>query len=207
MFSVLGREILSDRRTAGVVAGLKVDGMQSWPAAPLPALPGRGPELRLYDSSDRQVRPVAAGPTATMYVCGITPYDATHLGHAATYLAFDLIHRIWRTSAMTCTTCRTSPTSTIHCSSGPTATASTGASWPPARSRCIARTWPRCGCCRRGNTWRQPTRWPRSSSWWRRCWPPGPPTSSTTPNSPTCTSAPTRPRSSATNRAMTATPC
>ena len=30
-----------------------------------------------------------------MYVCGITPYDATHLGHAATYLAFDLIHRIW----------------------------------------------------------------------------------------------------------------
>jgi len=31
-----------------------------------------------------------------MYVCGITPYDATHLGHAATYLAFDLIHRLWR---------------------------------------------------------------------------------------------------------------
>jgi L-cysteine:1D-myo-inositol 2-amino-2-deoxy-alpha-D-glucopyranoside ligase len=69
--------------------------MQSWPSAPLPALPGRGPELRLYDSSDRQVRPVAAGPTAAMYVCGITPYDATHLGHAATYLAFDLIHRLW----------------------------------------------------------------------------------------------------------------
>jgi L-cysteine:1D-myo-inositol 2-amino-2-deoxy-alpha-D-glucopyranoside ligase len=31
-----------------------------------------------------------------MYVCGITPYDATHLGHAATYLAFDLINRLWR---------------------------------------------------------------------------------------------------------------
>ncbi len=31
-----------------------------------------------------------------MYVCGITPYDATHLGHAATYLAFDLINRFWR---------------------------------------------------------------------------------------------------------------
>lgn len=58
-------------------------------------LPGRGPELRLYDTSDRQVRPVAAGSTATMYVCGITPYDATHLGHAATYLAFDLIYRQW----------------------------------------------------------------------------------------------------------------
>lgn len=68
--------------------------MQSWPPARLPVLPGRGPELRLYDTSDRQVRPLAAGPTATMYVCGITPYDATHLGHAATYLAFDLIQRL-----------------------------------------------------------------------------------------------------------------
>ena len=38
---------------------------------------------------------MVSGPTATMYVCGITPYDATHLGHAATYLAFDLINRIW----------------------------------------------------------------------------------------------------------------
>lgn len=38
---------------------------------------------------------MASGPTATMYVCGITPYDATHLGHAATYLAFDLVNRIW----------------------------------------------------------------------------------------------------------------
>ncbi|MBO0676327.1 cysteine--1-D-myo-inosityl 2-amino-2-deoxy-alpha-D-glucopyranoside ligase [Mycolicibacterium sp. S2-37] len=69
--------------------------MQSWPAPNVPALPGRGPQLRLYDSSDRQVRPVSAGPTATMYVCGITPYDATHLGHAATYLAFDLVYRVW----------------------------------------------------------------------------------------------------------------
>ncbi len=31
-----------------------------------------------------------------MYVCGITPYDATHIGHAATYLAFDLVNRYWR---------------------------------------------------------------------------------------------------------------
>ncbi|MDT5015760.1 MAG: L-cysteine:1D-myo-inositol 2-amino-2-deoxy-alpha-D-glucopyranoside ligase, partial [Mycobacterium sp.] len=69
--------------------------MKSWPAPTVPALPGNGPQLRLYDSADRQVRPVSAGETATMYVCGITPYDATHLGHAATYLAFDLVHRIW----------------------------------------------------------------------------------------------------------------
>lgn len=32
----------------------------------------------------------------SMYVCGITPYDATHLGHAATYLAFDLVNRYVR---------------------------------------------------------------------------------------------------------------
>ena len=31
-----------------------------------------------------------------MYVCGITPYDATHIGHANTYIAFDLLHRVWR---------------------------------------------------------------------------------------------------------------
>src|ERR1700742_522796 len=95
MLSPAPPEVFPDRGTARMAGGLKVDGMQSGPAAPIPALPGRGPELRLYDTSDRQVRPVAAGPTATMYVCGITPYDATHLGHAATYLAFDLIHRLW----------------------------------------------------------------------------------------------------------------
>ena len=69
--------------------------MRSWPAVEIRGLPGRGPALRLYDTADRQVRPTAPGDTATMYVCGITPYDATHLGHAATYLAFDLIYRVW----------------------------------------------------------------------------------------------------------------
>lgn len=52
--------------------------------------------MRLYDTADRQVRPVTPGATAKMYVCGITPYDATHLGHAATYLTFDLVNRLWR---------------------------------------------------------------------------------------------------------------
>ncbi|HOB50763.1 MAG TPA: cysteine--1-D-myo-inosityl 2-amino-2-deoxy-alpha-D-glucopyranoside ligase [Mycobacterium sp.] len=70
--------------------------MRIWPEPELPELPGRGPGLRLYDSADRQVRPTSPGATATMYVCGITPYDATHLGHAATYLAFDMVNRVWR---------------------------------------------------------------------------------------------------------------
>ncbi|WP_181784284.1 cysteine--1-D-myo-inosityl 2-amino-2-deoxy-alpha-D-glucopyranoside ligase [Pseudonocardia pini] len=69
--------------------------MQTWASVDLPALEGSGPPLRLYDTSTARVRPTAPGETATMYVCGITPYDATHLGHAATYLAFDLVHRLW----------------------------------------------------------------------------------------------------------------
>ncbi|WP_280235915.1 cysteine--1-D-myo-inosityl 2-amino-2-deoxy-alpha-D-glucopyranoside ligase [Nocardia cyriacigeorgica] len=70
--------------------------MQSWSDTPIPTVPGAGPPLRLHDTADRRVRPVTPGATATMYVCGITPYDATHLGHAATYLTFDLINRVWR---------------------------------------------------------------------------------------------------------------
>ena len=69
--------------------------MRSWPRPTVPSLPGTGPALRLYDSSTASVRPTAPGPVATLYVCGITPYDATHLGHAATYLAFDLVQRVW----------------------------------------------------------------------------------------------------------------
>jgi L-cysteine:1D-myo-inositol 2-amino-2-deoxy-alpha-D-glucopyranoside ligase len=51
--------------------------------------------VRLYDTASHQVRPVTPGRIARMYVCGVTPYDATHLGHAATYVAFDLLHRVW----------------------------------------------------------------------------------------------------------------
>lgn len=72
--------------------------MQSWSDTAIPTVPGQGPPLRLYDTTDRQVRPVTPGATATMYVCGITPYDATHLGHAATYITFDLVNRLWRDS-------------------------------------------------------------------------------------------------------------
>jgi L-cysteine:1D-myo-inositol 2-amino-2-deoxy-alpha-D-glucopyranoside ligase len=73
--------------------------MQSWPATALPDLPRAGVSapLRVHDSSTgapRDVRP--EGPVARLYVCGITPYDATHLGHAATYLAFDILVRQWR---------------------------------------------------------------------------------------------------------------
>ncbi|GAA3468989.1 cysteine--1-D-myo-inosityl 2-amino-2-deoxy-alpha-D-glucopyranoside ligase [Nonomuraea roseola] len=70
--------------------------MRSWSAPSVPNLPGAAVPLNLYDTAARQVRRTEPGPTATMYVCGITPYDATHLGHANTYLAFDLVGRVWR---------------------------------------------------------------------------------------------------------------
>jgi L-cysteine:1D-myo-inositol 2-amino-2-deoxy-alpha-D-glucopyranoside ligase len=70
--------------------------MQSWPSPNVPELPGRGPELRLFDTASQKIVQIAPQQTATMYICGITPYDATHLGHAATYIAFDLVQRVWR---------------------------------------------------------------------------------------------------------------
>jgi len=69
--------------------------MHAWPSPPVPRIAGTPPPLRLYDTATRRVRATTPGRTARMYVCGITPYDATHLGHAATYLAFDLVHRCW----------------------------------------------------------------------------------------------------------------
>lgn len=67
--------------------------MHSWSTPVVPSVPGDGVPLRLFDTADGAVREVAPGPLARMYVCGITPYDTTHLGHAATYLTFDLVYR------------------------------------------------------------------------------------------------------------------
>jgi len=64
----------------------------------LPAVDAWPDELKLYDTVAQRVRtvgPAAGNKVATMYVCGITPYDATHLGHAFTYVVFDLVNRIW----------------------------------------------------------------------------------------------------------------
>lgn len=50
----------------------------------------------MHDTAAGAARELDPEGTARMYVCGITPYDATHLGHASTYLAFDLLQRVWR---------------------------------------------------------------------------------------------------------------
>jgi L-cysteine:1D-myo-inositol 2-amino-2-deoxy-alpha-D-glucopyranoside ligase len=49
--------------------------------------------MRLYDTARRAVVPFEPGPQVLMYTCGITPYDATHLGHAATFITYDVLQR------------------------------------------------------------------------------------------------------------------
>ncbi|MDG4826448.1 cysteine--1-D-myo-inosityl 2-amino-2-deoxy-alpha-D-glucopyranoside ligase [Asanoa sp. WMMD1127] len=71
--------------------------MQSWTGHDVPRLPGVGQPLVLFDSARQGAHPTDPDREtgATMYVCGITPYDATHLGHAATMITFDLVQRAW----------------------------------------------------------------------------------------------------------------
>ena len=69
--------------------------MESWRRADVPVLPGSGPAPRLHDTASGELVLAAAGPVATLYACGVTPYDATHMGHAATYTAWDLLVRAW----------------------------------------------------------------------------------------------------------------
>jgi L-cysteine:1D-myo-inositol 2-amino-2-deoxy-alpha-D-glucopyranoside ligase len=52
--------------------------------------------MRLYDEVAGDLREVAVRPRMTIYVCGITPYDAAHLGHAFTYVQFDVLVRYLR---------------------------------------------------------------------------------------------------------------
>jgi L-cysteine:1D-myo-inositol 2-amino-2-deoxy-alpha-D-glucopyranoside ligase len=75
--------------------------MRAWPTPDLPALtvsgrPATGPAVRVHDTPTGGLLETTPSGPARLYVCGITPYDATHLGHAATYVAFDLLNRAWR---------------------------------------------------------------------------------------------------------------
>lgn len=109
---VIGRSLASrseDRFLRGItpISGPGDDAARlarkrSWDAPVVPRLPGKGTELELFDTARGRVAETAAhrsGP-ATMYVCGITPYDATHLGHAATMITFDLVQRVWRDAGL-----------------------------------------------------------------------------------------------------------
>lgn len=72
--------------------------MRSWPEVYIPQLPQRfiTPQLHLFNTAAQRIEALPVKDRYRLYVCGITPYDATHLGHAATYLTFDLVNRYLR---------------------------------------------------------------------------------------------------------------
>ncbi len=67
--------------------------MISWPSPHIPAVPGQGLAVSVHDTATDALVPLEPGPVTGIYVCGITPYDATHIGHAATYVTFDVLLR------------------------------------------------------------------------------------------------------------------
>ncbi len=69
--------------------------MQSWRFVEVPAIPGKGKQVSLWDSVTQQRVLGPESGQARLYACGITPYDATHLGHAFTYVCIDILHRAW----------------------------------------------------------------------------------------------------------------
>lgn len=72
--------------------------MKSWANLYLPPIAERFVfrPLSLHNSASGNSEELPVKDEYSMYVCGITPYDATHLGHAATYITFDLINRYLR---------------------------------------------------------------------------------------------------------------
>ncbi|MEG8036339.1 hypothetical protein QP157_13810 [Sphingomonas sp. LR61] len=75
--------------------------MRAWQAPSVPDVPGAAPRPVVHDTATgKPVDPTQGDERAALYVCGITPYDATHLGHAATYLAFDTLGRAWRDAGL-----------------------------------------------------------------------------------------------------------
>lgn len=52
------------------------------------------PVIRLFDSTTDTYHDVDFGEKASIYTCGVTPYDASHLGHVATFMYFDVLRRL-----------------------------------------------------------------------------------------------------------------
>ena len=67
--------------------------MKSWPLVTVPNTVKTNLPLKVFSTAAKDLVELPIKKRYQMYVCGITPYDATHLGHAATYLTFDIINR------------------------------------------------------------------------------------------------------------------
>jgi L-cysteine:1D-myo-inositol 2-amino-2-deoxy-alpha-D-glucopyranoside ligase len=74
--------------------------MRAWTQPDVPRLPGTGPIPRMHDTATGSTTRLSVTDAASIYVCGITPYDATHVGHANTYLAFDTLNRLLRDAGL-----------------------------------------------------------------------------------------------------------
>ncbi|WP_237189077.1 cysteine--1-D-myo-inosityl 2-amino-2-deoxy-alpha-D-glucopyranoside ligase [Rothia nasimurium] len=70
--------------------------MRAWDQPSIPSLPGQAPLPTVFDTAAGGRVTLEREEKAGLYVCGITPYDATHMGHASTYVAFDVLNRAWR---------------------------------------------------------------------------------------------------------------
>lgn len=85
---------------------VRLPDVKTWSTTAVPRLPIEHDDspVRVHDTASGGVVPVAGQDgTARLYVCGITPYDATHLGHAATYVTFDVLQRAWRDAGLAVT--------------------------------------------------------------------------------------------------------
>lgn len=69
--------------------------MRAWERPEIVSVPGESSAPWLHDTKTDSLVLAQPVDAARLYVCGITPYDATHIGHANTYLAFDTLQRVW----------------------------------------------------------------------------------------------------------------
>ena len=69
--------------------------MRAWERPEIVSVPGESSAPWLHDTKTDSLVLAQPRDAARLYVCGITPYDATHIGHANTYLAFDTLQRVW----------------------------------------------------------------------------------------------------------------
>jgi len=113
--------------------------VRAWQAPSVPDVPGDAPRPVVHDTATgHPVDPTRGEERAALYVCGITPYDATHLGHAATYLAFDTLGRVWRDAGLEVEYAQNT----------------TDVDDPLLeRATCSAATWRRSASCRRTSSW------------------------------------------------------
>ncbi|HEX8465847.1 MAG TPA: cysteine--tRNA ligase [Abditibacterium sp.] len=58
--------------------------------------------LSLYNSLSRQKEPLAPRQPGeiSLYVCGVTPYDKLHIGHARAFLTYDVLRRVLENSGL-----------------------------------------------------------------------------------------------------------